>query len=93
MATEINRDRVNIYLDDPEMKREIKIAAAKRSISQSAYCVEAIRQQLDQDRTEVTEERAGQRMQDAAEALDRLRREIGRVGIPVRELIDEGRRG
>ena len=92
MATNPKQIRVNIYLDDPEMKREIKIAAANRSLSQSAYCVEAIRQQLDKDRTEVTEERVGQRIQEAAGALDRLRHEIGRVGIPVRELIDEGRR-
>jgi hypothetical protein len=32
------------------------------------------------------------RMRLAAQALDRLRREIGPVGIPVRDLIAHGRR-
>jgi hypothetical protein len=83
---------VNIYLDDSDLKREIKIAAANRGVTLSAYCVDAIRQKLDRDRS-VETEGSDRRRRDVAEAADRLRAEIGPVGIPVRELIDEGRRG
>lgn len=84
--------RVNIYLEDPDMKREIKIAAANRGVTLSAYCVEAIRQKLGRDGSEGTRE-SSRKSRFAAEALDRLRAEIGPIGIPIRELIDEGRRG
>jgi hypothetical protein len=93
MVTDTKQVRVNIYLDDPEMKREIKIAAANRSVTQSAYCVEAIRQRLERERSVETAAGSRPRSRDAAKALDRLRVEIGPVGIPVRDLIDEGRRG
>jgi hypothetical protein len=32
------------------------------------------------------------RQAEAARAMDRLRRQIGPIGVPVRELIEEGRR-
>ena len=84
--------RVNIYLDDPALKREIKVAAARQGVSLSAYCVEAIQEKLSTTRSVgIVESELEQR--DAAAALDRLRAEIGPVGISVRELIDEGRRG
>jgi len=82
---------VNIYLDDPGLKREIKIAAANRGVTLSAYCVEAIEQRLTREQPESGAEKEVS-SQSAAEALDRLRDEIGPIGIPVRELIDEGRR-
>jgi len=93
MPTEPAQVRVNIYLDDPDMKREIKIAAANRGVTQSAYCVQAIRQRLESERTAETASDTKHRRREVAEALDQLQAEIGPVGIPVRELIDEGRRG
>lgn len=92
MATESTPVRVNIYLDDPNLKREIKIAAAKHRVTVSAFCVEAIRQRLrgEQSRLELA---ARESENQAARALDQLRLEIGRIGIPVGELIDEGRKG
>ncbi|MGB5162383.1 MAG: CopG family transcriptional regulator [Thermoanaerobaculia bacterium] len=93
MTTEPPQARVNIYLDDPDLKREIKIAAANRGVTQSAYCVEAIRQRLERERSAETAAGSRQRSRDVAKALDQLRAEIGPVGIPVRDLIDEGRRG
>ena len=93
MTTEPTQIRVNIYLDDPDLKREIKIAAANRGVTQSAYCVEAIRQRLERERSADTAAGSRQRSRDVAKALDQLRAEIGPVGIPVRDLIDEGRRG
>jgi len=91
MPDEPKHVRVNIYLDDPELKREIKIAAAKRGVTLSAFCVEAIRHELTGDGSEKTQETPKSAL-IAGEALDRLRAEIGPVGIPVRELIDEGRK-
>lgn len=47
----INRKkaRLNIYLPDPAIRREIKSAAAKRDISASEYCLHAIVELLDRD--------------------------------------------
>jgi len=93
MTTEPPQVRVNIYLDDPDLKREIKIAAANCGVTQSAYCVEAIRQRLERERSAEPAAGSRQRSRDVAKALDQLRAEIGPVGISVRDLIDEGRRG
>ncbi len=83
--------RVNIYLDDPGLKREIKIAAADQGVSQSTFCVEAIRDRLKRSRSEVAAQEARKHQESAAD-LDRLRAEIGPIGISVRDLIDEGHR-
>jgi len=83
--------RVNIYLDDPVLKRQIKVAAANQGISLSAYCVDAIREKLTRARSRAIATSELQQKETAA-ALDRLRTEIGPIGISVRELIDEGRK-
>ena len=82
---------MNIYLDDPDLKRAIRVAAANHGVTLSAYCVEAIRRRLGRDLF-AGDEDPGERSREIALAMDRLRREIGPVGIPVRELIDEGRK-
>ena len=83
--------RVNIYLDSLELTEAIKIAAVRRGVSISAYCLEAIRARLKQEGLQVgPTEHADPRA--AAEALDRLWRKTGPVGIPADELIREGRR-
>ena len=38
--------RVNIYLDNPDIRRKVKTAAAKRDLSISQYCLRAIREKL-----------------------------------------------
>lgn len=91
MSSEPTQVRVNIYLDEPELKREIKIAAANRGVTLSAFCVEAIRHELARDESK-KDQQPSESALVAGEALDRLRAEIGPVGIPVRELIDEGRK-
>ncbi len=82
------RPRLNIYLDDPTLHEKVKIAAARRGMSLSAYALLALRRQLAADgllpKAEGPEE--------AARALDALRTRIGPIGIPVAELIREGRR-
>jgi hypothetical protein len=38
--------RLNIYLHDPTIRRQVKAAAAKRDLSISEYCLRAITAQL-----------------------------------------------
>lgn len=89
--------RINIYLNNHDLKTQIKLAAARRGISISAYCEEAIRNRLtDEGLVGNTELGSPQPRQigsakEASRALDRLRRKVGPIGVPVRELIDEGR--
>ena len=82
------RARINIYLDSPETRGRIRVAAARRGMSISAYCAEAIRRQLEGE----TEEPDRERMLRAARRMDRNRLRTGRIGIPVSELIREGRK-
>ena len=93
--------RVNIYLDDPELRPGIKVAASLRGQSISAYCLDAIRDHLAADEAEIIEGASSESNGDAArqtarkmaaKSLKRLRREIGPIGVPVSELIAEGRR-
>ncbi|HKP54814.1 MAG TPA: hypothetical protein VJ183_19440 [Chloroflexia bacterium] len=84
-----------IYLDNPELRTRIKLAAARKGVTVSAYCVEAIRRRIEE---EDFDENATAQKDDAlsphlaAQASDDLRRSIGRIGVPVSELISEGRR-
>jgi plasmid stability protein len=41
--------RLNTYLPDPEVRRRVKVAAARRDLSVSEYCVRAILRQLAED--------------------------------------------
>lgn len=81
--------RLNIYLDEPNLRQAVKVAAAKEGVTLSAYCVRAVRRQLVEEGFLPGFE---ERRAEAARAMDRLRRQIGPIGVPVRELIDEGRR-
>lgn len=42
--------RLNIYVPDPTIRRQVKAAAAKRDLSVSEYCLQAITNQLVRDR-------------------------------------------
>jgi hypothetical protein len=79
--------RVSIYLSDPSLKARIKIAAARKGVSLSAYCEEAILHMLGEEITSYTNTYTPK---EAAAELDRLREKIGPIGIPVSELINEG---
>ncbi|HEX3554052.1 MAG TPA: hypothetical protein VIA62_12570 [Thermoanaerobaculia bacterium] len=81
--------RLNIYMDEPDLRQAVKIAAAKEGVTLSAYCVRAVRRQLVE---EGFLPGSSERQAAAARAMDRLRRQIGPIGVPVRKLIDEGRR-
>lgn len=41
--------RLNIYVPDPTLRRQVKAAAAKQDLSVSAYCLRAITAQLLRD--------------------------------------------
>jgi hypothetical protein len=81
--------RLNIYLDEPQLRQAVKIAAAKEGVTLSAYCLKAVRSRLVE---EGFLPGISGRQAEAAQALDRLRQQIGPIGTPVRELIHEGRR-
>lgn len=41
--------RINIYVPDPALRRQVKAAAARRDLSISDYCLQAIMTQLVRD--------------------------------------------
>jgi len=82
--------RLGLYLEDEATRRQIKIAAAKRGMSTTAYCAQAIRERLVRD-GEISDKIDGNKKALLAR-MDRLRRDIGPVGMPAAELVEEGRR-
>lgn len=81
--------RLNIYLDEEELRTRVKVAAAQQGVTVSTYCVQAIR-----DRLEADENSPAGRISPraAARGMDQLRQRIGPIGISVSELIRHGRR-
>ena len=80
-------NRLSVYLDDPSLRETVKIAAARQGVSISAYVLQALRDRLSKEGLLHDEWTA----QEAARILDTLRTQTGPIGIPVRDLIDEGR--
>lgn len=83
-------DRLNIYLDDHQLKGQVRVAAARAGLTLSQYCVGAIRRRLEEDGIGPP---APDTARSAAAAIDRARQRNGPLGTPVRELINEGRKG
>lgn len=88
--------RLNIYLDDAVLRTRVKVAAASQNVTISAYCLEAIRERLAADGflpvQKASQPDEARPPAAAARALDRLRHQVGPIGMPVRDLIAEGRR-
>jgi hypothetical protein len=84
------KTRLGLYLDDEVMRRQIKVAAAKRGMSTTAYCTQAIKERLIRD-GEINDKNDGNRKALLAR-MNRLRKEIGSVGKSTAELVEEGRR-
>ncbi len=83
--------RLNIYLDEPELREKIKIAAAREGVTLSSYCLQAVRRRLaEEGYLSVPEAAMGPRA--VAQALDQLRRRLGPIGVRASDLIAEGRR-
>jgi hypothetical protein len=53
----------------------------------SDYCLEAVKERLEKDGYI----RSRKRQLKIAGKMDRLRKEIGRIGVPVASLVEEGR--
>jgi hypothetical protein len=87
MAT---KTRLGLYLEDEEMKKQIKIAAAKKGLSTTAYCEEAIKEKL--KREGKLSDQEIERRKAVLARIDERRRKIGSVGASVSELVNEGRR-
>jgi hypothetical protein len=82
------KTRLGLYLEDEEIKKLIKIAAAKRGVSTTVYCAKAIEERLKRDG-----ETGGSADRKALlSRIDRLRKEVGPVGMTTAELVEEGRR-
>lgn len=97
MATK-KRVRLNIYIDDEEMRRQVKIAAARRDMTVTEYCKRAIAEQLRRE-AEVSWAKEPQPPEASREEklaiiqrMDEARRRTGPIGVSVTELIKEGRR-
>jgi len=82
--------RLGLYLEDEAIRRQIKVAAAKRGLSTTAYCAQAIKERLVKD-GEITDKPDGNKKALLAR-MDRLRRDIGPVGMLTAELVEAGRR-
>jgi len=81
--------RLNIYLDDYQLKGQVRVAAARAGVTLSQYCVVAIRRRLEEDGIGAP---TADTARSAAAAIDRARKRNGPLGIPVRDLINEGQR-
>ena len=71
--------RLSVYLDDPSLRETVKMAAARRGVSISAYVLQALRDRLSSEGLLYDEKTA----QEAARILDALRAQVGPMGIPV----------
>lgn len=89
------RARLSLYLRDDMLRRQIKVAAAKRGMSISDYCMMAIERQLVED-GEVSVKRVfastAEYKAGLVTRMDRLRDEMGTLDVSVTDLIKEGRR-
>ena len=91
--------RLNIYLPDPVLRRQVKAAAAKRDLSVSAYCLQAITAQLLSDGERLPEQESLPTREAAVARARRFQAEAfgGRVFAVssaelIREAREEGRR-
>ena len=78
-------NRLSVYLDDPSLRETVRIAAARRGVSISAYGLQALRDRLSREGL-LHDERTAQ---EAARTLDALRTQMGPIGIPVCNLASE----
>jgi len=93
MPVKQNRSvRLNIYVHDPKIRRQIKAVAAQKDISVSEYCLRAITNQLVREK-EIDREETG-RLKTAIEKAQKFQTEVfgGKVfSVSSAELIRESR--
>ena len=86
-----NKTRLGLYLEDEEIKRQIKVAAAKRGMTATDYCAQAIEERLMRDSERKTKNDAQNKVA-LLSRMDKLRQEGGPIGMSTAELVEEGRR-
>jgi hypothetical protein len=88
--------RLSLYLEDEGLKRQVKVAAAKRGMTVTDYCAEAIEARLIRSgERSLAESKSKNINEDRLELLarmDKLRREIGPLGLSTSDLVKQGRR-
>lgn len=88
--------RLNIYLPDPKIRRQVKAAAAKQALSVSEYCVRAITSQLLRDGERSPREQDRHQLEAAVAKARQFQAEAfgGRIfAVSTAELIREAREG
>ena len=85
------KTRLGLYLEDEEVKKQIKVAAAKRGMTVTDYCAQAIEDRLIRDGEKSIKDRSKNKIAFLSR-MDKLREEIGSIGISTSELVEEGRR-
>jgi len=85
------KTRLGLYLEDEEVKKQIKVAAAKRGMTVTDYCAQAIEDRLISDGEKSIKDRSKNKIAFLFR-MDKLREEIGPIGISTSELVEEGRR-
>ena len=83
--------RIGLYLEDEEIKRQIKVAAARRGMTATDYCARAIEERLMKDGERKTQNESREKAAFLSR-MDKLRRQIGPIGAPTAALVQEGRR-
>lgn len=86
--------RLNIYVHDPTIRRQVKAAAARRDLSLSQYCLRAITAQLVRDGERSPGPEAPRVREEAVAAARRFQAErfAGQVfAVSSAELIQEAR--
>ncbi len=86
-----NKARLGLYLKDEGVKRQIKVAAARRGMTVTDYCARAIEERLIKD-GERSAEGEDKNKVALLSRMDKLRQEIGPTGASTAELVEEGRR-
>jgi hypothetical protein len=84
----LKKARLGLYLENEDIKKRVKIAAAKRGLSTTTYCARAIKDQLRRD-GEVSDDTDKTTL---LARIDKRRKEIGPLGMTAKELVETGRR-
>ena len=84
--------RLGLYLENEDIKRQIKVAAAKRGISTTEYCTQAIRERLKKEGEMSDSDKILKERMALLSHMDKLSKEIGPIGKTAAELVKEGRR-
>ena len=87
----LKKARLGLYLKDEEIKRRIKIAATIQGMTTTDYCAQAIEERLARDGMGSIAD-VDKSHKVFLSNMDKLRQEIGSIGVSTAELVNEGRK-